>query len=844
MYQSIFVDKKSETIFLWDDKAGLITMPVAQATYAYRRQPGGKYKSLYGDELEKIKNFSPRDPSLFESDVPLTTRVLIDAYEDSDEPSIGHRIVFLDIETDVSNGFSTPMEANNKITAISIYDDVSKKYVAYILDEDNRLPDITNKDEAVIISCENEESLLSKFLTKIEEIRPTIITGWNICQYDMPYIVNRITKVLGKINTLRLSPISIAYINKGSEEAVVAGVSLLDYMILYQKFIGRNEPSYALGVIGKKVVKMEKISYTGNLNTLYESDINKYIDYNLNDVKIVVALDAKLKFIDLARNICHTGHVPYEYFGMSSRYIEGAMLIYLRRNGLVAPNKSLEGREEYESRLEESEEGFEGAFVKDPIPGRYDWVYDLDLTSMYPNIMISLNISPETVVSKVDGWNIEKYLKNEYQVIKIGGTDYPIDDFKKMMSENKFSIASNGVIYNMEKTGLIPSILIKWFDERKNLRKLAKKYAEEGDTEKYEFYDGRQKVQKILLNSAYGVLGLEVFRFYNKNNAEAVTITGQDIIKTTNKAINKYYHQILGESDKDYVVYVDTDSAFASAVPIIEHTMPDVDLNDEKKMSESILKVASDVQSFVNKFYDLMAKKFFNIEKHRFDIKQEVISKSSFWLAKKRYCQLIINKAGIPCDELEVKGIDVVRTSFPAVFRKFMNQFLIDVLKKIPQEEIDKKIIQFLESINSLDIVDLAKNTSVKFVSQDKTKDYNPKCRKPFQTIKGTPAQVKAALMYNDLIDYFNLNKHVQPIFDGQKIKWVYIKENSFGIEALAMKADGTDPKEIVKFLTDYIDRNSMYEQELKSKLEDFYSILKWSYPTLEGKKAKEFFDF
>jgi DNA polymerase I len=166
--------------------------------------------------------------------------------------------------------------------------------------------------------------------------------------------------------------------------------------------------------------------------------------------------------------------------------------------------------------------------------------------------------------------------------------------------------------------------LVKWFDERKNLRKLAKKYADEKDWEKYEFYDGRQRVQKILLNSAYGVLGLEVFRFYNKNNAEAVTITGQDIIKTTNKVINQYYKNILGV-DADYVTYVDTDSCFASAVPIIKHSMPEVDLNDEKQMTEAILKVAGSVQSFVNKFYDVMAKKFFNIEKHRFDIKQEVI---------------------------------------------------------------------------------------------------------------------------------------------------------------------------------------------------------------------------
>ena len=842
MYQNIFVDKKSETVFIWDDKLGLIQIPVSQATYAYRRCEGGRYRSLYGDQLEKITRFSPRDPSLFESDVPLTTRVLIDAYEESDEPSTGHITLFLDIEIDITDGFSTPDDAKNEITAISIYDDITSKYVAMILDKQNRISDVQD-GEVSVIRFDDEESLLSHFLTKVEEIRPTIVTGWNVSGYDMPYLFNRITTVLGRRNAQRLSPIGTAYMNPRHGELVIAGVSTLDYLHLYKKFIGRNEPSYTLGAVGKRVVGMEKINYDGNLQDLLNTDIKKYIEYNLNDVKIVVALDKKLKFIDLARNICHTGHVPYDCFGMSSRYIEGAMLLYLRKSGLVATNKSLEGRAEYESRTEDNEEGFEGAYVKDPVPGRYDWVYDLDLTSMYPNIMISLNISPETVISKVEDWNVERYLKGEYKFVKMGGTEYPIDDFKKMMDEKKFSIASNGVIYRNDKPGLIPSILIKWFDERKSLRKLAKKFAEAGDTEQYEFYDGRQRVQKILLNSAYGVLGLEIFRFYNKDNAAAVTLTGQDIIKTTNKAINLYYKNILN-SDGDYVVYVDTDSCFASAVPIIKHSMPEVNLTDDKQMTVAILKVAGEVQSFVNEFYGVMAKKFFNIDTHRFDIKQEVISKTSFWLAKKRYCQLIINKGGLPVDEIEVKGFDVVRTSFPPVFRKFMGEFLVGLLNKVEQRVIDDTIIKFLEEIKTLSILDMSKSTSTKFISLDKTKNYDPPERKPFHTVLGTPAQVKASLMYNDLIDRMGLIKHTQKIFNGQKIKWCYLRNNPYGLDALAFKADGNDAKEILEFIENYIDRSAMYEQELKSKLIEFYKVLNWSYPSLESRKSEEFFSF
>ena len=829
---------------MWDDEKGYVTFPFRN--YAYRKSPNGIYRSIYGDKLEKIYNFNPRDPSLFESDVPTETRILIDAYEDSDEPSKGHRVVTIDIEVSSEGGFPVVEEGDKEITAIAIHDDITKKYTAFILDKEMKLQDSIN-DNVEIKSYDNEESLLMHFFTKWEEIQPTIVTGWNIDGFDMIYLYNRAKRVVGETNAKRLSPIGICYFNKFLERMTIAGISCLDYMILYKKFSGKNEPSYALGAIGKKVVNIEKISYKGSLNDLYKEDINKYIEYNLNDVKIVVALDKKLQFIDLARGICHTGHVGYENFGMSSRFLEGAILIYLRRKKQVAPNKSLEGRAEYENQLEQNEEGFEGAYVKDPIPGRYDWVFDLDLTSMYPNIIISLNISPETKVGKVDNWNVEEYVKNGLNNLYISGTPYTPTDFKSMLTENNFSIASNGVLYKKPgengEMGTIPSILVKWFDERKNLRKLAKKHADLKEWEKYEFYDNRQKIQKILLNSIYGCLGLPVFRFYDKDNAEAVTLTGVDIIKTAGKSINQYYKNVLKE-DGDYLIYTDTDSCFASALPIIQKTMPDIDLKDEEQMTKAILQVCGEVQSFVNKMFDVMADRFFNVQKHRFDAKQEVIAKTSFWLAKKRYAQFIINKGGVVCDELEVKGIDVVRTSFPAKFRSFMHGFLIDLLKKVEKETIDKNILDFKESIKTLNVIDIAKNTSVKFSSQDKTKVYDNNKRQPFKFVSGTPAQAKAALAYNDLLVKWNLVKSVPKILHGQKIKWVYMKQNEYGIEGLAMKADGTDPDQIMDFILKYVDREAMYEQELKSKLEDFYKVLGWDYPNENDAKASEFFGF
>jgi len=842
MYQNIFISKKDNTVHLWDDEKGYVKFPYQP--YAYRKRKGGMYKSIYGDELEKVYKFSPKDPSLFESDVPAETRVLIDAYEDSDDSSTGHRVVYYDIEVSTEGGFPTVDEADKEITAIALYDAATEQYTAFILDKEHRLQDY-KKDNVEVRGFQDESSLLMHFLTKWEEIQPTIATGWNIDEFDTPYLYGRIKRVLSDREVKRLSPIQVCYKNDWSGKIVVAGVSFIDYMVLYKKWNIKQEPSYALGAIGKKVVGMEKITYHGSLDDLYKSDLNKYIEYNLNDVKIIVALEKKLQFIEQARAICHKGHVPYDCFTMSSRFIEGAILMYLRRKGQVAKNKPIDGREEYENQMEQGEEGFEGAYVKDPVPGRYDWVFDLDLTSMYPNIIISLNISPETKIAKVENWDIEKYVRGDMNTVQVGSASYTKEQFTELLKTAKYSIASNGVMYNQSYQGVIPEILVKWFDERKDLRKLAKKHADLKEWEKYEFYDQRQKVQKVLLNSIYGVLGLPIFRFYDKDNASAVTLTGQDIIKTANKAINQYYKKTLNDSEnKDYVIYVDTDSCFASALPIIKHKMPHIDLNDEKQMTEAILQVCGEAQKHVNDTFNVMADRMFNVQKHRFDAKQEVIAKTSFWLAKKRYAQFIINKGGIECDELEVKGIDVVRTSFPIRFRKFMEQFLQDVLRKVPKEHIDDTILKFKENMSSYPVIEIAKNTSVKFVSQDKVNDYNPKSRQPFQMIKGAPAQVKAGCYYNDLLKLWGLNKDIPEIFHGQKIKWVYLKQNQYGIECIAMKADGTDPQRIMEFVEQYVDREAMYEQELKSKLIDFYNVLSWDYPNETDVKLGEFFSF
>lgn len=301
----------------------------------------------------------------------------------------------------------------------------------------------------------------------------------------------------------------------------------------------------------------------------------------------------------------------------------------------------------------------------------------------------------------------------------------------------------------------------------------------------------------------------------------------------------------IKEKKHDHVIYCDTDSIFCSALPLIVQKHPDVDITDNKVMPPLILKVTREVQDYVNEYYDIMADQMFNIDvnKHRFDIKQEVVAKTSIWLAKKRYAQFIINNGGVEVDELEIKGLDIVRTSFPMKFREFMKEFLNGVLHKAPEKVLSDKIIEFKNAFDEYSIIEIAKNTSVKFKSKDGKHDYNPESRHKFTSVMGAPAQVKAALYYNDLLKHLNLEDSVEMIYTGQKIKWVYLQQNEYNIDCIALKADDTDPDEILEFIEMYVDRNAMYTKELKSKMKDFYDVLGWDFPEDSYVQFNNFFE-
>lgn len=835
MYQNCYVDLKNRKAYVWDDQMGLQTFPYRK--YCYIKDPNGDHVTMFGDPCRKTYSWRDADEGdLFESDVNSITRVLVDLYTDDDTPSVGHTVLTYDIEVDSTDGFPDPKEAANTITSLAGHDSATDVYTVFILDPEEQL-EAQETGNMVVLPFDTEEDMLVAFINYWNEVSPTIVTGWNTQYFDNPYLINRIHNILGSTYAKRLSPIGIIDFLDFTQTWRIAGVSCLDYLQLYKKFNYSEESSYSLNAISTKVLGRGKIEYSGDLDSLYKNDISKFIEYNMTDVELVVEIDRKLQFIDLVRGIAHAGHVCYEDFIYSSKYLEGAILTYLKQHNLVACNKP-----NNRLSMEDRQKGFDGAYVKIPKGGVYEWVYDLDLTSLYPSIIMSLNISPETKVGVIENWDADDFFKGKRDRWVMDGELVDHKDALAFVKDNDIAVSTNGVMYRTDIVGCIPDILNTWFDKRVEYKNLMKKYGKAGDDEQYKFYHKRQLVQKILLNSLYGALGLPVFRFYDVDNALAVTSVGQKVIKSTAHVANLKYNKELGTTKQDFNIYIDTDSVYFSSIPIIEHRHDTSDwgVDDWAKATDEL---ASEMQEYINRFYDVMAKRMFNVTSHRFEIKKEYVARRALWIsAKKRYAQWIIRDNGVPVDKLDVKGMDVVRSTFPVAFRNVMNDVLnAIILEDKDQSDVDDIILNFKRHMGELEPIAIARSSSVKNVTKYLGEQGDGNRMSTY--IKGTPVHVKASIAYNDLLKYYGCSFEYPPIRDGDKIKWVYLKDNPLRLSQLAFRGED-DPEEILQYVADHIDVNKIYDRELDKKLGSIYEALNWIKPTATSARARKFFTF
>ena len=747
--------------------------------------------------------------------------------------------------------------ANNKITSIALYDQITDEYHVLALDEYGS-KDNYDKDNTHVKFFSDEYDLLSFFLDLWEGINPTIITGWNTNYFDVPYLYRRLTEVLGRGQANRLSSINKVKFSKYRKKYQIAGISSLDYLDLYRKFTYIEQPNYRLDTIGKLEVGMGKIEYDGTLDELFEQDLDKFVEYNLTDVKIVVELEKKMKLIELVRGICHIGHVQYEDCGFSSRFLEGTIVTYLHRQGLVVTDKNPNARRMMNER--DDTDKFIGAYVKVPNPSKCDWVFSLDLQSLYPSIIMSLNISPETKVGRITNWNNKRFVNGEMDKFSVeteGMVDLNREQFDSFISENDLAISSNGILYRQDKRGIIPEILERWFDQRVEFQKLMNKHASEGDVEMAQFYDRRQHIQKIFLNSLYGVLGLPIFRFFDLDNAVAVTTTGQDVIKNSEIFVNNLFEQLGAEpkssaelakyelalkqeaskrkerfvtpSEKDWCIYIDTDSLYFSSLPLKHKLTGD--------LQTATIKLSRFVEQKLNEHYDEMAVDYFNCPNHRFHIKGETIARSGIWITKKRYAMLKVydlEKNTEVDPKLIVKGLDIVRSTFPIVFKQYMRNFIISLLNDADKVEIDKIMVDFVNGLSKVAARLIARNTAAKNVTKYKTSS-----DRLGQYMKSAPMHVKSVINYNQLLKEFGIEKQFPPISDGEKIKYVMLRQNPYHIDTLAFK-EYEDPPQIMKFLKTYCDHQRLFDAELKKKLQDFYNALGWGELPINIKVEKD----
>ena len=716
-----------------------------------------------------------------------------------------------DIETDYDNGFPHANEASQKVLAITYK---SSKFSTYHVWGYGEFDISTSLIKDVkYIRCNSEEELLESFLNfwSHPDVIPDVITGWNTRFFDIPYIINRTAKVLG-INVLsKFSPWELPLehrkvVRRGSENDIyeIPGIQTLDYMELFQKFgysYGPQE-SYALNHIANVVLGEKKLSFeeSGSLKNLYKDDHQKYIDYNMKDVELVDRMEEKMGLITLALTMAYKGGVNYQdTFGVTAIW-ESIIYRRLNLNKKVVPINI----------NEKPYRAFEGGYVKAPQVGRHHWVVSFDLNSLYPNLIVQYNMSPETLVEDTKMNDVAYYLSGQ-------------------SVNSVHSVAANGSSYRKDFDGVLPQIIEEYYDERVSVKKIQiaaqkqiqKGYSYELDKE-INTMENRQMAIKILLNSLYGALGNKHFAHFDVRLAEGVTLSGQLAIQWAEKAMNAAMNNIL-KTEKDYVIAIDTDSLYVNFGPLVDKLNPTnpVSFLDKicKEHFEPVLEKA------YSKLFDNM-----NAHKNRMVMAREGISDSGIWTAKKRYILNVHNNEGVQYKEpkLKIMGIEAIKSSTPEVVRgKFREAF--NLIISGTEDDTQKFIRDFKNEFKSLSPEQVAFPRRVSNITDwyDHKTIYKKSC----------PIHVRGSLLFNRHVKFNKLNDKYELITNGNRIKFCYLKlPNS--IKENIISFPDVLPKELN--LHKYVDYDLQFEKTFIEPLKLILDSIGWS--TEEQATLEEFF--
>ncbi len=565
MYKKIFAKKigsNKHLIHLWTD-SGYEKIEWTNQAYVECDDSQATHTGLNGESLRKISNwkytpdknnsyYGKNTAGLHFQDIPAHQKFLIEKYGIDDTPSVTQKEFFFDIEIEMGEALTEEYikSAPKKVTSIAWYDKQMDEWAILILDPKSNLKRTKSKTKE-IIPCATEDELLLKFLEKFREIDPDMIVGWNSDYFDIPYLYYRMCNVLGEDVARYLSP--IGYVRETpwfkDQYIQIAGVESLDYMRLHKKFSWKDEPSFKLDAIGEKYAGLNKIEYDGNLDKLFDDDPLKFIEYNFRDVEILKVLDEKLEYLSLVKNLAHKGKHNYSEVYANTKTQDGAISAYLLSKKIVPPAKDSNPF---------SKKNYAGGYLFCPKAGIYNYVFDEDLTSLYPSIIMTINIGKETMVGRIIdaddrnnrlGLNDLKRRDPEEELIvenaKRNRTKVNVGRLITMIEQNELSVSANGVLFNTNRESVLSTILKKWFEERVEYKNKMKDAYQSGDEELGAAFHMKQYTMKILLNSLYGATALGSFRYGNVILSEAITLSGQRIIQESALAANRHINKVI-----------------------------------------------------------------------------------------------------------------------------------------------------------------------------------------------------------------------------------------------------------------------------------------------------------
>ena len=715
-------------------------------------------------------------------------------------------VTTIDIEVQSDDGFPEPDQVNNPITSITIKNNIDNTYYVWGLGNYNVDQSYMTTNRVVYVKCESELELLHKFIIhwSTPSNTPDVITGWNTMFFDIPYLINRTVRLLGEDVARKFSPWgllnrrTVRVMNREQTTYDITGIGHADYMELFQKYTYTAQESYALNHIAHVILGEKKLSYEeyGTLHSLYKNDHQKFIDYNIKDVELVDRLEDKMGLITLMLTMAYKGGVNYgDTFGVTAIW-DTIIYRYLYQKKVAMPFSKSKVKTSYP-----------GGYVKDPHVGMHDYVLSFDLNSLYPSIIMQYNMSPETIVDgNVMGIDIDKILDG-----------YTLDN-------QGYAIGGNGQAFTVNKKGVMPTLVDEMYSERVVIKKEMIQAQKELQTvvpgDKQKLYDIERRISvaenqqmaiKILLNSLYGAMGNKYFRFFDQRIAEAITLSGQLTIRWAEVALNKYLNKVMG-TNTDYIIAIDTDSLYVNMGPLVDKVNPSnpIDFLD---------KVASDkLEPVLGKAYDKLYKLMGGINNDMV-MKREAIADRAIWTAKKRYILNVHDNEGVRYKKpkLKIMGIEAIKSSTPAPCREGLKE-LFKVMMQGNERENQKAIEQFRTYFKTLPAHEIAFPRGVSNVTDYRSAD------KIYR--KGTPIHVRAALLHNKMVKDLNLSKKYQPIQNGEKIKFCYlkkpnpIKENVIGFMQYLPEEFGLDR---------YIDYDLQFQKTFLDPIEHIFKAVGWS---------------